>query len=116
MLQNAIDQQYSRLAGLSGTGLQATTANPVIQTSAGNMPSGANIGSYLQNLGSVNAAGIGAQNQAGQNALTSIAQGIGYGLNKYNQPQATTNTATGAASQGGVQAAGIDAYGNVIPY
>lgn len=103
MLKQAIDEQYSRLAGLSGAGMSATTAAGYTPESGG-YPGVLGTDSTMAQLalqrGEINANEALAMAQANANMIGGISQGIGYGVGSYlNRPQTSTPT-----NQSGMQA------------
>jgi hypothetical protein len=80
MLQQAIEQQYARLGGLSGAGQSAALNLPYQQTSA--MPT-SNAASYLQNLGSIEAAKQMSLGQTQANLYGDIASNLGTAAGAY---------------------------------
>lgn len=76
MLQQLIDQQYSRLGGLAGTGLGVTERLATMGQSAAGLQgqSGINVGSNIGNL-------LAQQGQAQAGGTLGISQGIGQALN-----------------------------------
>lgn len=82
LLNQLIEQQYTRLGGLAGTGLQATNSLAQMgQASAGNQASmgsqtAANIGNLLQQGGAAQAGGVMAMGSRNQQAFGSLL-GIG---------------------------------------
>lgn len=106
MLQQEIDKQYSRLAGLSSGGMSAIGANPLSQP--GQVPSNAMIGQRYADIGAINAGGLMGEANATNQAIGSIGRGIGYGIGAYNNMPASSS----ATGSGGMQIVGYDAYNN----
>jgi len=76
MLQQLIDQQYARLGGLAGTGLQTTESLARMGQAAAGMQSQAGLGT-ASNIGSL----LAQQGQAEAGGTLGMARGIGQALN-----------------------------------
>jgi len=91
MLQQAINEQYARLAGLSNTGMSATTTAaypPDVGGHPGILPLDPTLGNLAIQSGNIDAAQILAEAQARANMIGGISSGVGYGMGAYlNRPQ-----------------------------
>ncbi len=92
LLNQFINQQYARLAGLAETGQNAAAG-----VGSAGLSTGANIGNLLMQRGQASAAGYGAQGQIFANTLGSIAGGLAGGIrpNMFGSAAATVRNNPG---------------------
>ena len=83
MLQQEIDKQYARLAGLSGMGQSAISQTPT-QVSIGSAPT-SNAADYYARMGDIEAQRALTEGEAQGEAIGSIGKGISTGLGIYYQ-------------------------------
>lgn len=85
MLNQAIENQYARLAGMTTLGQQSAAG-----VGAAGMQTGANVGNLMGQIGAARAGGILGQARAQNQMIGSLAQGFGQGYGYMQSPQFTS--------------------------